>query len=188
MKFGLRETIFLLVLLAVPVASGFYVFKPQNERVHKLKQEIQAKRARLEQLDQMQQKIDDIGLAIERGREAIEVIESKLPGEQDVEGILEQVWQIAKRNNLTVKSIKSQKAVPASMYMELPLDVAMEGQFDGYYQFLLDLEALPRITRVHTMTLERLDVMDKRKNDEPLPPGSMRAEFTLSIYFEPRAH
>lgn len=188
MRFGLRELIFIVVLLAVPVASYMFVFKPRNAEISRARSEITVKQTRLDQLAEVASKIDDIGLAIEAGRESIEKIEAKLPSEQDVEGILEQVWQIAKRNRMDVRSVKSEKAVPAAMYMELPLRVVMEGQFDGFYQFLLELENLPRITRVHQMELVRPDPFKStpQRDQEPLPPGWMQAEFLLSIYFEPQ--
>jgi type IV pilus assembly protein PilO len=184
MKVGFREFIFFIVLLAVPVASFFYVFKPRNAEIAQAKTEIMAKQATLDKLAQVAAKIDDLGLEIERGREQIEVIEAKLPSQQDVEGILGQVDQLAKRNRLNLKSVKSEKPVPAALYMEQPLKVQMEGEFDGFYQFLLELENLPRITRVHQLKLER--AKRSGKEDDP-PPGSMLAEFTLSIYFEPQA-
>lgn len=183
MRFGLREAIFLLVLLAVPVASWFYVFKPRNTEISQANSEIQMKQAKLEQLRQVTSRIDDLDAAIEEGREKVEQIEAKLPSEQDVEGILQQVWEIAKRNRLVVKSVKSEKPVPAATYMEQPLRVMMEGEFDGFYQYLLELENLPRITRVHQMILERAG--GKGPKSEQLPPGSMKAEYTLSIYFQP---
>lgn len=187
MNIGLRELIFFAVLLAVPVASYLYVFQPRNDEIAQARTEIEIKQARLDKLDEVLARIDDIGLAIEAGRESIEVIEAKLPREQDVEGILEQVWQIAKRNDLEVGSVTSEQPVPAAMYRELPLRVTMEGPFDGFYNFLLELENLPRITRVHRMNLKRLDerAASEREN---LAPGSTRAEFTLSIYFEPPEH
>lgn len=183
MRFGLREAIFLLVLLAVPVASWFYVFKPRNTEISQANSEIQMKQAKLEQLRQVTSRIDDLDAAIEEGREKVEQIEAKLPSEQDVEGILQQVWEIAKRNRLVVKSVKSEKPVPAATYMEQPLRVMMEGEFDGFYQYLLELENLPRITRVHQMVLERAG--GKGPKSEQLAPGSMKAEYTLSIYFQP---
>jgi type IV pilus assembly protein PilO len=51
------------------------------------------------------------------------------------------------------------------------------GDFDGFYSFLLQLERLPRITRVPKMTL-------KRTNGERKQQGRMKAEVTLSIFFE----
>ena len=123
MRLGIREFIFFVVLLAVPVASFFYVFKPRNVQIAQARSEIALKQSRLDTLAAVAAKIDDIGLEIEKGRESVQMIEAKLPNAQDVEGILEQVWQIAKRNKLTVKSVKSDKSVPAAMYMEQPLKV-----------------------------------------------------------------
>jgi len=183
MRFGIRELIFFVVLLAVPVVSFLYVFTPRNDEISEALQEIDVKQARLDKLEQVTSRIDDIGLAIEQGRESIALIEAKLPSEQDVEGILEQVWTIAQDNRLVVKGVKSEKPVPAALYRELPLQMTMEGDFDGFYQFLLQLENLPRITRIHEMELKRIDT--RNTSSQELPPGSMRAEFDLSIYFEP---
>jgi len=186
MRFGVREFIFFLVLMAVPIASFFYVFKPHNERINKARSEIQVKQARLDRLAAITERLDDLSLAISKGEESIALIEQKLPDEEGVDDILEQVWQLAKRNNQTVKSIKSKNKVPAATFMELPLDMAMEGDFDGFYQFLVELEKLPRITRVHQLNVERLGRRARGTNEE-IRPGTARAEFTLSIYFETRA-
>jgi len=183
MRFGIREIIFLVVLLAVPVASFVYVFKPRNEQITTAKTEVVDKESRLKQLQEMTAKLEDIGREIERGRESIDVIEAKLPSQQDVEVVLEQVWQLAKANRLTVRSVKSQKMVDSATYRELPLRMLLEGSFDGFYQFMLELENIPRITRVHEMKLLRLAGTTGPAAEEATP-GSMRAEFTLSIYFE----
>lgn len=183
MRFGLRELIFLVVLLAVPVASYIYVFQPRNADIEQARTEVQIKQARLEQLAQVQSQIDDIGLEIARGEEAIEVIEEKLPSAGEVEVIVEQVWRLAEEHDLDVKSMESQKPVPAALYMELPLRYTMEGNFDGFYEFLLQLENLPRITRIHNMELERISDSRRSGNDDA-PRGHMRTEFSLSVYFE----
>ncbi len=186
MKFGFREFIFFIVLLAVPVAAYFYVFKPRNDEINKANEEIAMKQARLDTLAAVAARIDDIGLEIQRGRESVKTVEAKLPSAQDVEGILEQVWQTARRNALTLVSVKSEKPVPAALYMEQPLKVAMEGQFDGFYQFMLELESLPRITRIHQMKIEKAKPPASGDKEDALPPGSMKTEFILSIYFEPQ--
>ncbi len=184
MRFGFRELIFLVVLLAVPVASWWYVFKPRNAEIQQAHREIEIKQAKLNKLREVAKRIDDIGLAIEQGREAVELVEAKLPNREQVEDILENVWQLAKRNRLILKSVESEKPVPAALYMEQPLKMVVTGRFDGFYQFLLELENLSRITRVPRMKLERLGNSGGRDEIE-LDSGLMTAEFTLSIYFEP---
>ena len=182
MRFGIRELIFFIVLMAVPISSFFFVFKPRNELINQAKTEIQLKQSRLDRLAALTERLDDLGLAITNGRESIDLIEQKLPDKKGVDGILEQVWQIAKRNHQTVKSVKSKKMLPAALYMELPLDMEMEGDFDGFYSFLLELENLPRITRIHSLKLERMGL--KAGGDGDTNPGMAKAKFTLSIYFE----
>ncbi len=184
MRVGLREVIFLVVLLVVPVASYFYVFKPRNAEIHQAQAEVEIKQAKLERLREVTEKIDDIGLAIEQGREAIDLVEAKLPSRDQVEVILGDVWQLAALAHLDVKSVKSEKPVLAAGYMEQPLKVAMDGHFEGFYQFLMGLENLPRITRIQEMKLQRVTARNRRPDDE-VQPGMMKAEFTLSIYYQP---
>lgn len=183
MRFGLRELIFMIVLLAVPVASWWYVFKPRNAEIAQAKVEVITKQNKLDKLEEVAKRIDDIGLAIEQGQIAVELIEAKLPNKQQVDVILQDVWQLADQNRLTVKSIKSDKPVAAATYMEQPLKMKIEGRFNGFYQFLLELENLPRITRIHQMKMERMTT-DNGSGSDSYDPGLMKAEFTLSIYFE----
>ncbi|MBX3373264.1 MAG: type 4a pilus biogenesis protein PilO [Phycisphaeraceae bacterium] len=186
MRFGFRELIFFAVLLAVPVMSLFYVFKPRNGEIESALREIDVKRGRLANLAEITSKIDDLELMIMEGRESIKLVVEKLPSEKAVDDILKQVWQIADGNMLAVKSIKSEKTVPAAEYMELPLRMSLEGEFDGFYRFLLELEALSRITRIHELKIRRM-VPQRTGHNAEFRPGTMRADFILSIYYEPES-
>jgi type IV pilus assembly protein PilO len=184
MKIGFRELIFLAVLLAVPVMSLFYVFQPRNAEIEQALVEIDTKRGRLASLAELTAQIDDLELMIIEGRELIKLVVEKLPTEKAVEEILQQVWHIADGNGLSVRSVKSERTIPAAEYMELPLRMSLEGEFDGFYRFLLELEALPRITRMHELKIRRT-AMPRSGSAAEVAPGTMRADFILSIYYEP---
>lgn len=174
MRFGFREIVFLFVLLAVPTASFWFVFKPQNEEIEQARQEISHKEEMLRKLSEVTEQTEDLAaLNIEIER-AIEMIESRLPTAKEVDVVLAQVAEIAKGHKLSLEKVKSDKPVGAAAYMEQPLNMIITGQFEGFYSFLLDLEQLDRITRMPNLTIERA-------RDED---GAMKAEFTLSIYFE----
>ena len=179
---GFRDLAFVAVLMAVPIASYFFVFAPRNEEILRARSEITTKNARLENLHRLTSRIGDLGREIAEREEELEKLNQKLPDREGVDRILEQVTQLAQKSNLAVRSVKGEKVVPAGMAMELPLKTVIEGNFDGFYQFLLDVEALPRITRVHSMKISKLG-MGPRDNPDEMVGGSMRAEFTLSIYF-----
>ena len=60
-------------------------------------------------------------------------------------------------------------------YSEQPIEMSLSGDFNGFYEFLLQLEKLRRLTRVTQMDLTKITDRD----------GEMQAQMTLSIFFEP---
>lgn len=177
-----RQLVFLAVLSAVPILTWHLVFTPQNERINEINEDIRERQEKIQALDRIVEQTRDLGQAVDEGRRAIARVESKLPSQQDVESILKQTWSIAREHGLIVKSVRSEQPLPAMVYMEQPLSVELEGPFEGFYGFLLDLENLPRITRIFNLNLERID-STSGPTKKSLPPGSVRANFMLSIYF-----
>lgn len=177
MQFGLREAAFVLLLLAMPVAAYFFVFEPRATQISEAREEITSKQAKLKELEAATKSIEDLGDEIDKLRKAIDLFEKKLPAQRDVEIVLRDVWRLAAENNLTPKSVRTDKIIATSQYAELPIKMTIIGNFSGFYTFLQELEKLPRITRTPSMKLKKLD------NDE----GAMQVDMVLSIFFEGQA-
>lgn len=175
MKFGIRELLLLGVLLAMPVCAWWFVFRPVNAEINKARSEIAQKERTLEKLSVATKQSADLAKANSEVASAIGLIESRLPTGKEVDKILEQVANLARQSNLEIPRVKAQKPVAAAKYMEQPLEMSIVGDFDDFYNFLLRLEQLDRITRLLNVKLSRQDKAD----------GAMEAKFTLSIYFEP---
>ena len=178
MQFGGRQLIFLLLLLAMPVAAYYFVFEPRNRQITEAWDEITKKRVKLKQLEYATRDITDLGLEIDRLTVAIARFEQKLPAEQEVDVILRQVWELAMRHDLQPNRFEPVEPVATADYSELPISMVIEGDFDGFYGFLLELEKLPRYTRMRKMKLKKI------KQDSL---GQMTAEVVLSIFFEKSA-
>lgn len=176
-RFGTREAIFLGVLMAMPASSYWFVFKPQNQEIAEAREEINHKELMLEQLDKATAQTENLSASNQELSDAIELVESRLPGTKEVEVVLEQVAELARQSKLDLNRVKAGKPVAAARYMEQPLDMEIKGDFDDFYTFLLAVERLERITRMGELELKR-----DEKDD-----GVMNAKFTLSIYFEPAA-
>ncbi len=178
MRFGLRELVFLLVLLAMPAVAYFAVFKEQNNKHQEARAEIQVKRAKLDMLDKKTAQFINLDEEIARLKAAIELIEQKLPAGRETYVVVNRVADLARSHKLKVEEIKPDKAVSAGPFAsELPIQLEITGGFEGYYRFMLELERMPRITQVPLMTLKRSD----KKGDLE---GTMSASMTLSIFFE----
>jgi len=70
MQFGLREIVFILLLLGVPAAAYFFVFEPRNQQIDELKEEIKQKQAKLTHLESVTRNIPDLDAEIARLTEA----------------------------------------------------------------------------------------------------------------------
>jgi Tfp pilus assembly protein PilO len=174
MKLGFREIVFVGVMLGLLACAYLFVFKKTSEKRSALVADIESKQKVLNNLSQATAGIDDLSRKTQELEKAITFFQSKLPQEREVDQILQDVWQMAAANSLESKTVKMQKTEKTSSYSEQPIQMSLSGNFNGFYAFLLQLEKLPRITRVSQMKLEKISERE----------GEMQAQITLSIFFD----
>ena len=177
MKFGTREIVLFLAVLLLPIVSYFVIFQPQSANIEHAQSEISHKREMLDALRIETKRSDDLMTANEAIKTRVDEMEAQLPSGKEVDLIVRQVSALAIEAGLTPPTLKSSKPVAAAKFKEQPLEMSTKGSFDGFYKFLLSIEKLPRITRIVDMTI-------KDSTDEGI---ELKADFTLSIYFQPEA-
>ena len=175
MKFGLREIIFVAAMVGLLACSYLLVFKKAAQRRADITADIAKKQRDLVELDRATAGIADVSKKIDDLQKAIEFFESKLPQAKEIHVVLKDVTDKARDNNLTVKTFRTGTSRRFANYSEQPIQMSLSGDFNGFYSFLLQLEKLPRITRLTQMKLEKINDKD----------GQMQAQMTLSIFFEP---
>lgn len=173
MRFGIRELAFFALLAGTLVASYFFVFAPGARQIEDARKEIAAKQAKLRQLEEATRAFTDVGTEVERLTAAIAGFEEKLPDEREVEVILKEVWELAVRYKLTPQRVQTDKPLPGGSYTEQPIPISIKGDFEGFYEFLLQIEKLPRITRMPRIHLSK----DKQE-------GHVTADMVLSVFFD----
>ena len=175
MKFGIREIVFVVVMLGLLGSTNYFVFSKANVKKQELLKEIHDRQAALSNLQQATAGIDDLNHKIDDLQKAITFFESKLPQEKEVDKILKEVWQMAEANSLQTRTVRTMRTERGASYSEQPIEMSLAGDFNGFYVFLQQLENMPRITRVTHMNLTKINDRD----------GDMQAQMTLSIFFEP---
>jgi Tfp pilus assembly protein PilO len=182
MKFGPREKVLVAILAAIPVAEWWFVFRPSNARKAEMIRRLEAQQAKLSAANRAAAVVGDLMKEIDSLTKAIEFFHSMLPTEKEIDKVLRETWQLAETNRLVTKSIRplgrasnTGFASAASNYAEQRIDIQLEGDFRGFYAFLLDLENQQRIVKIREMTLEELD-----KNT----PGRIKAHFVICVFFE----
>jgi len=177
-----RQAILTAVLLGVPVASFFMVFRPQSREIQLATREIEMRKEKLGQLQAVTAQAPDLARATEEIKQTISQIEARMPSSKELDNVLRDVATIATKCGLRVpKFNRVEQVLAAGSAQEQQLDVEIAGEFNGFYAFLLEIEKLPRITRLTDMKLERVPDLNKEKD------GNLRAHFKLSIYYQQAA-
>ncbi len=185
MKLGIREMIFLLVLAAIPVAAWFFVFEPRNQDIEQSRREIAQMETTLVRLDQLTDEVGDVRTAIDEAELRLADFRRNIPDANEVDDMLAEIHRIGERNALGISSIRALNRTETQGYAEIPLSLEIDGSFRGLYRFLIDLERLPRITRVRELKLERNLVESRgRGDDDDTPAGQIDASMTVVIYCE----
>jgi type IV pilus assembly protein PilO len=175
MKFGIRELILVSAMIALLICSYLFVFTKANAKRVKMEQDIVTWRKEMANVDQKTAGKENIERRVAELQKAIDFFQQKLPKEREVEKILQEITPIAEANSLQCKSVKTLKTERGSSYCEQPIQLALEGEFrGGLYAFLIELEKLPRITRITQMKVEKINERD----------GDAKATLTMSIFFE----
>lgn len=174
MRFGLRELLLLATLMALPLSSYWLVFRPNNQKIEQAEREIEHQRAMLDKLQSVTARSDSLEEATAAIAEGIEAIEARLPSDREIGEVVRAVSKLAVDAGLDQPGMIAKPPVRGTLYMEQPIEMTLTGDFRGFYEFLLELERLPRITRMPDLSVER-----SKDND-----GHLKAEFTLNIYFE----
>lgn len=175
MQFGPRTMVFFILLLVMPVAAWWYMFKPFDEHKHQVQTYTMEKMQKLSDLKKMTAGNPNIASDIEKLKKAISFLEGKLPVEKEMDKVLNEVWQLQQKSGLTTKSVHTLKVIEGGSFNELPIRIVIQGPMkDGFYKFLSDVERLPRLTKVKDM---KIDTDEKS-------PGQVTVDMILTIYFE----
>lgn len=171
---GLRKVVFFALLVGVAVVGYRFMISPANKDLAESKNRVDAKLAKLLEFEKATAAAEDLTKQLEQLQQAIEFFESKLPPTSQIYDVLEQVTVIAQKQGLKPKTIRTLVQKDNSGYVEQPLRMELQGNFNSFYSFLLELEKLPRIMKIRELKL------DKQTNGE----GQVLADFIVSIFFQ----
>lgn len=180
-----RKTLFFVLLLFLTYIAYQYIVKPVSSDITEQRQLAQLRLEKLTQLSQLAESKNAVFAAkylnkqIEQLQKAITFFESKLPPKSKIHEVLEQVVVIAQKQGLKPKTIRTLKKKNNDRgYIEQPLKMGLEGDFNSFYSFLLELEKLPRIVKIRELNLTRLGQTSDKQSEK------ISADFIVSIFFQ----
>lgn len=155
---GPVKIILMVLAFALIVGAGYYFYLTDKqallERAEGKEVELRAdyevkaeKAANLEEYRSQKQQMEATFGALLK----------QLPQDTEVPGLLDDITRTALDNELTIESIDLQQEKQLEFYVELPIDIVVEGSYHKIGTFVSGVAALSRIVTLHDFTLEPQD-------------------------------
>ncbi len=154
-----RVQILLFALLALGLSGVFYVFYlrdtlAQREvlrgEVKKLEKSVAEGTAIANQLERFKRELAEL-------EQRLSVLRSILPAQKETPMVLRNVQQMAVASNLKILKFNPSPIVPRAFYVDWPIHVEVEGNYDGMGRFFEKISQFTRIINVDSIAVKAID-------------------------------
>lgn len=87
--------------------------------------------------------------------EAFEGLVSQLPSDTEVPGLLEDIEEKGEGAGLNINSTTFQEERSAEFYVELPIEIQVQGSYHDLGSFVSAIAGMPRIVTLHNFSIEQ---------------------------------
>jgi len=151
---GPLKLVAMLLVLGLVLGGGYYFYLTDKqqalERVElkerELRSDFESKSFQAANLDVYRQQKREM-------EETFGTLLRQLPSDTEVPGLLEDITRAALENELKIESITLQAERRSQFYVELPIDISVEGDYHRFGAFVSAVANLSRIVTLHDFNI-----------------------------------
>jgi len=151
---GPLKLIAMLLVLALMLGGGYFFYLTDKQQVlervqskeRELRSDFEAKSFQATNLEVYRQQKREM-------EETFGTLLRQLPSDTEVPGLLEDITRAALENELKIESITLQAERRSQFYVELPIDISVEGDYHRFGAFVSAVANLSRIVTLHDFNI-----------------------------------
>jgi len=157
--FGCLPRSIQILIFSVAVACLAFVFYAYHLKdLVRERDAIRAEIGRLQlsvaQTTAIESQLEDSKQKLIRLEERLEVLKSILPAQQETSEVLRSVQQMAASSNLRINKFSPGPAVPKDLYSDWPIQIIVEGNYDGLGLFFEKVSRAARIINIGNLSIK----------------------------------
>ena len=149
------KSIIMLLLLVAVLGGGYYAYLTDKQTMlasveakeTDLRRDYEAKAFQAANLDAYRKQKDEM-------EATFGALLKQLPSDTEVPGLLEDITRTAIDNELVIESIDLQPERRTEFYVELPIDIVVEGDYHKIGSFVSGVANLSRIVTLHDFEIQ----------------------------------
>jgi Tfp pilus assembly protein PilO len=154
---SIQIALFMAIVIAMAVVFYIYYLKDTIAE----RDAIQADIARLEisvaQGTAIESRLRRFRQELAQLEERLAVLQNILPAEKETPAVLRSVQQMAASSNLKINKFTPQPVLPRAFYSDWPIQMDVEGNYDGLGHFFERISQATRIINVDSIAITGLD-------------------------------
>ena len=151
---ALKALVMLVVLVLILVLGYTLYLSEKRQQLQAAEAQERSLQADFESKAEQAANLDAYLVQKEQMKETFGALLRQLPSDTEVPGLLEDITRTAIDNELTIESITLQPEENTEFYVELPIDVVVEGSYHKIGSFVSSVANLPRIVTLHDFDIE----------------------------------
>lgn len=151
--------ILLFALLALGLSAVFYFFymKGLLEQRDTLREEVRQLETSVAQGTAIAGQLGRFKKELAQTEERLNVLRSILPAEKETPIILKSVQEMAASSNLKIMRFSPRALVPRAFYVDWPIGIEVQGNYDGLGLFFEKVSQYIRIINVDGISIKAID-------------------------------
>lgn len=152
-----KVTLFALLSGVLCLAGGyFFLADSWNQWQLSQQQELELKRS-FTQKAQMAASLPAYQHQVEQLQQQLHTVLQQLPNQRDAARVLNDISDLAERNNLSLGGFQWEAEQELAFATELPIRIRVQGRYHQLGHFIAQVSALPRIVIIDSVELTRPD-------------------------------
>lgn len=145
----IKVVVWLVVFAAIAV-GGYYVLGQDMEATlqREQQQEVTLKQ-QFERRAHEAANLEDYRIQVKEIEQKFGALLRQLPSDTEVPGLLDDISDTGVANGLKFERIELNREVQREFYVELPIEIKVEGTYHDFGAFVSGVAALPRIVTLH---------------------------------------
>lgn len=144
----------LATIAIVLVVAYFAIFHRGFTQYFYLKTQEKILRESLKSSATVNQTLNDIQKDITTVEKKLDEFNKRLPKEKNIDEILKQITHASSSAGINLKLIEPLQIREGGIYNRFPIKLNLESSFNNCFNFFLQLEKLPRILQLETITMQ----------------------------------
>ncbi|GAB1255919.1 type 4a pilus biogenesis protein PilO [Aurantivibrio plasticivorans] len=138
----------------VLIAGAYFMFvKDMNDKLQSAENKESQLRSTFEKKAFEASNLDDYRKQMVAMEEAFKGLVSQLPSDTEVPGLLEDIEERGEATGLNLNSTTFKSERAAEFYVELPIEVKVQGSYHDLGSFVSAIAGMPRIVTLHDFTI-----------------------------------